>query len=43
MKRSDFTFGCVHLLQTSYIDSLDWVKSKKATMNLINKSENKYF
>ena len=27
----------------SYIDSLDWIKSKKATINPINKKDNKCF
>ena len=26
----------------SHIDSPDWIKSKKATINLINKKDNKY-
>ena len=43
---SDFIFDCVHLLyykyhkinfkqSESYIDSLDWIKNKKATINPI--------
>ena len=27
----------------SYTDSPDWIKNKKATINLINKKDNKYF
>ena len=27
----------------SYIDSPDWIKSKKATINTINKKDNKCF
>ena len=27
----------------SHIDSLDWIKNKKATINPINKKDNKYF
>ena len=27
----------------SYIDYLDWIKNKKATVNLINKKHNKCF
>ena len=48
MKGSDFLFDYVHLLYYkchkinpnsggSYIDSPDWIKSKKATINPINK------
>ena len=38
--------GCVHLLYYkcgSYIVSTDWIKSKKATINPINKKYNKGF
>ena len=52
MKASDFAFDFVHLLHYkchkinldrggSYIDSLDWIKNKKATTYLINKKDNK--
>ena len=27
----------------SYIDYPDWIKNKKATINTINKKDNKYF
>ena len=27
----------------SYIDSPDWIKNKKATLNTINKNNNKFF
>ena len=48
MRGSDFIFDCAHLLYCkchkinfkrggSYIDSPDWIKSKKATTNPINK------
>ena len=48
MKDSEFVFDCVHLLYYkchlkkpnrggSYIDSPDWVKNKKVTINPINK------
>ena len=54
MKGSDFVFDYVHLLYYncykinlncggSYIDSPDWIKNKKATMNLIKKEDNKFF
>ena len=54
IKRSEFGFDCVHLLHykchkinpnrgRSYIDSLDWIKSKKATIYRINKKDNKCF
>ena len=50
----DFVFDYVHLLYYkchkrslnrggSYIDSPDWMKNKKVTINLINKKDNKYF
>ena len=51
MTGSGFFFDCVHLLyykyheinsnlDGSYIDSPDWIKSKKVTKNLINKKDN---
>ena len=54
MKANKFAFHYVHLLHYkyhkinlnhsgSYIDSPDWIKNKKATINLINKKDNKYF
>ena len=54
MKGSEFGFDYVHLLYYkcykinanrggSYIDSPDWIKSKKATTNPINKKDNKCF
>ena len=54
MKGSEFVFHYVHLLHCkchkidlncggSYVDSLDWIKNKKATINLINKKDNKCF
>ena len=50
MKGSEFVFEYVQLLYCnitnsggSYIDSLDWIKNKKATINLINKKDNKCF
>ena len=54
MEGSDFVFDCAHLLNykyhkiyftrgRSYTDSPDWIKSKKATINSINKSGNKCF
>ena len=53
MRGSDFIFDCVHLLYYkfhkrnpncggSYIDSPDWIKNK-ATINPINKRDNKFF
>ena len=53
MKGSEFVFDYVQLLYYksykinpncggSYVDSLDW-KNKKATINLINKKDNKCF
>ena len=52
--KGDFVFHYVHLLYYkcheinpncggSYIDSPDWIKSKKATINLIHKKDNKCF
>ena len=54
MRVSDFIFDCVHLLYYkcdeisfnqggSYIDSPDWIKIKKLTINPINKKDNKCF
>ena len=54
MKSSDFIFDSVHLLYHnchkihfkqggSYIDFRDWIKNKKATINLINEKDNKCF
>ena len=54
MTGSEYVFNYVHLSYykchkinlnhgTSFIDSLDWIKNKKATINLINKKDNKYF
>ena len=52
MRGSEFLFDCVHLLYykchkikrgESYIDSPDWIKNKRATINPINKKDNKCF
>ena len=54
MKGSAFVFDCVHLLcykcheinlnwDESYINSHNWVKNRKSTINSINKKENKCF
>ena len=54
MKGREFVFDHVHLLcykchtinpisGGSYIDSFDWIKNQKATINLINKKDNKCF
>ena len=54
MKSSDFVLEYVHLLyykcheiylncSGSYIDFLDWIKNQKATINPINKKDNKCF
>ena len=54
MRGSEFVFVYVHLLYYichkinpnrggSYIDSSDWMKNKKATVNPINKKDNKSF
>ena len=54
MKGSDFDFDYVHLLYYkchkinpnrggSYIDSPDWIKNKKATINPIKRKDNKCF
>ena len=48
MKGSEFVFGYIHLLyykchkinpncRGSYVDSTDWIKNEKATINPINK------
>ena len=52
MKGSEFVLDYVHLLyykcykinpncSRSYIDSPDWIKSRKGTINPINKEDNK--
>ena len=54
IKGSEFVFDYVDLLYYkcheinpnhggSYIDSLDWIKNKKGTINPINKKDNKCF
>ena len=54
MKSSEFIFDCVHFLcyffskinpsrSGSYIDSSGWIKNKRATINSINKKDNKHF
>ena len=54
MKGSEFIFNCVQLLyykcykinpncDGSYIDSPDWINTKKAIINPINKKDNKCF
>ena len=54
MKGSDFIFDCVHLLHYKcheinfkcgglYIDSSDWIRHKKATINPINRNNHKCF
>ena len=54
IRSGDFIFGCVNLLYKkcrkinferggSYIDSPDWIRSKKVTVNPINKKGNKCF
>ena len=54
MKCVEFAFGHVHLLYDkchkinpnhgeSYLDSPDWIKSKKAAINSINKKDSKCF
>ena len=51
MKGSEFVFDYVHLMYYktnsnrvgSYVDSLNWIKSKKVTINPINKKDNKCF
>ena len=52
MEGSDFVWDCFHSLYYkfykinprcggSYIESPDWIKNKKLTINLINKNDNK--
>ena len=54
MKGSEFVFNYFPLLYykchrinpncvVSYIDSPDWIKNNKGTINTINKNNNKYF
>ena len=54
MKASEFVFDYVHQLRYkchkmnpnrsgSYIDSLDWIKNKKAAIYPVNRKDNKYF
>ena len=54
MKDIDFIFDYVHLLchkshkinlnrSGSYIDSPDWIKNKKATINHVNKKDKRCF
>ena len=54
MKGSDFVFDNFHLLYyrchqinlkrgRSDIDSPEWIKNKKATINFVNQKDNKYF
>ena len=54
MKGSEFAFNYFQLLYYkchrinpncvgSYIDSPDWIKNNKGTINTINKNNNKYF
>ena len=54
MKDSEFFFNYVYLLYYkchkinpncggSYVDSPDWIKNKKSTLNHINKNDNKCF
>ena len=54
IKGSDFIIECVHLFfykchkinfkwGRSYIDSPEWIKNKKVTINPINKKDNKCF
>ena len=54
IKSSEFVFGYVYLLYYkchkinrncigSYVDSPNWIKNKKATINLINKKSKKCF
>ena len=54
VKGSEFVFNYVHLLYHkchkinpnrggSYIDSPDWIKNRKATINPINKKDKKFF
>ena len=54
MKSIEFAFDCVQLIyykyhkinpnrQGSCIDSSDWIRNKKATINSINQKDNKRF
>ena len=54
MRGSDFIFDCVYLLfykcnkinfkrGESYVNSPDWIKNKKATINPINEKDSKCF
>ena len=43
IKGSEFVFDFVHLLYYKCYKSPDWIKNKKATINPINKKENKWF
>ena len=54
MKGSEFVFDYIDLLYYehhdinsncagSYIDSLDWIRNKKSTINSINKKDSKCF
>ena len=54
MKGREFVFDCVHFLYYkcykinlnrggSYIDSTNWIKNKKASINPINKKDNRCF
>ena len=54
MKGNDFVFSYVHLLYSkctninpsrggSYVDSADWIRNKKATINPINKKKTNAF
>ena len=46
MKGSEFVFDYVHLMYYKCHGinlNPDWIKNKKATINFINKKDNKYF
>ena len=54
MKGTEFVFDCVHLLYFkfkkinpnrggSYIGTLDWIRKERATINSINKKDNKCY
>ena len=51
MKSSEFVLDCAHYKCNkinpnhggSYVDSRDWIKNKKATINPINKKDKKCF
>ena len=54
MKGTEFVFDCVHLLYLklentnpnrcgSYIDTSDWIRKERATINSINKKDNKCY